>query len=133
MLIIFDLDDTLVHVGGHESSPKICPETEKVLAYLKSKNHVLAIASHNLEAKKIATEYHLDQYLDIILGECPPCYTKTPLIMKILDMTMFNKNDVVYFDDLYEMTSNTKRNGIRTKLVDYRYGVTMDDIISMYL
>jgi len=134
MLVIFDLDDTLIHEGFEDPFERLmCAEAEDILKYLKHKGHTLAIASHNLKAKELAKQYNIHFYFDIILGECPPCYTKMPLINKILGLTLMEKKDVVFFDDLVEMASDTKRNGIATKLVDYTKGVTMNDVIFMNL
>lgn len=140
-LIIFDLDDTLVHESPEDPAlRKACAETVSVLQYLKDRGHVLAIASHNLRAKEIAVKEGIDHYFqcgtnDLILAECPPCFTKMSLVRQILKATKINAKDAVFFDDLIEMISDVRRNipDIQVKLVDYRTGIRMQDLVEMQL
>ena len=134
MLVIFDLDDTLIHEGFEEPFKKmICAETMDVLKHLKERNHTLAVASHNLNAENLVKLYGMHEYFHMIVGECPPCYTKMPLINAIMKQTGKCITDVIYFDDLIEMTSDTARHNVKTKLVNYLTGITMKDIIEMGL
>ena len=129
MLIIFDLDDTLIHEGFEEFTERsfICQSTLKVLEYLK-RNHQLAIASHNLEAAALAKRAGILHYFDIIVGEDPPCNTKRPLIDLILERVGKEKTDIMMFDDYPAVVKDLEDYGIQCQLVDFRTGVTMEDV-----
>lgn len=134
-LVIFDLDDTLRHDGFDDCNCTLgyglhlCEEIESILKYLQEKGHVLAVASHNFEALSILTTLNVHSYFDIIVGECESADTKIPLVNKILKHTNMAKNDIIFFDDLREITDDLKRNGIIAKMINWRYGVRMKDIL----
>ena len=133
-LVIFDLDDTLRHDGFDCNCTigfglHLCEETEDILKYLQEKGHILAVASHNLDALGIVTKCNIHHYFDIILGECDDYGTKMPLVNKILHHTKMEKDDIIFFDDLREITDDLKKNGIKAKLINWVYGVRMKDVI----
>lgn len=132
-LVIFDLDDTLRHDGFDDNDKYmdgfLCKETIDILKYLKKNNHVVALASHNIDAVGIVTRFKIHQYFDILLGECDDASTKMPLVNKILEETGLEKKDIIFFDDLREITDDLKRNGIVAKQIDWCHGVTMKDIL----
>lgn len=132
-LVIFDLDDTLINTALYVVQPSLCGETMRVLDYVRAGNHAIAVASLNHEAELIVERLGIRHYFDIVLGECPPCYTKMPLINEIIQQTDKSIDDVVFFDDLVEMTSDAVRRGICTKLVNWETGITMQDVQSMGL
>ena len=127
-LIIFDLDDTLRHVGVESNSGYLCKETLTILQYLRKEGHILAVASHNLEASTIIKNFGIHHYFDIVIGECDSPATKMPLVNKILEHTKMDKKDIIFFDDLREITDDLKKNGIQTKLVNWAHGIRMEDI-----
>ena len=137
-LVIFDLDDTLRHDGFDCNCSigyglHLCEDVIPILKYLSEKNHVLAVASHNLDALKILTKCDIAHYFDIIVGECDDAATKMPLVNKILQHTKKTKGDIVFFDDLREIADDLQRNGVKVKLINWVYGVRMEDILEMEL
>ena len=133
-LVIFDLDDTLVHEGFEDYNESLlCNDVLNVLEDLKRNGHLLAIASHNEDAEIIAKKCGISQFFDIIVGYCPDTYSKLPLVEEILEFTKKSKDDIVFFDDLYENISELHRNGMKAKKVNWEIGITKRDILEMNL
>lgn len=137
MLIIFDLDDTLIHEGFEKWPAKdahICKGTKRVLNYCRNKDYIMAIASHNYEAEKLLKKYNLHLYFKVIVGRVPQFYNKLPLIKEIMEKCNVDDTSVVYyFDDLYEMVQEMKNNHISAKHVSWEKGITLQDVKSLGL
>ena len=139
-IVIFDLDDTLVHEGFEFEHSRILSkallfnEVEEILKYLTEKGHTLAIASHNEKAEFILKSCNIHHFFKVIVGYCPPSFEKMPLVEDVLKcVENMGKDDVVFFDDLYENVTELKRNGIQAKLVSWKHGVTFNDLYDMSL
>ena len=131
-LVIFDLDDTLVHEGFENYNEHLlCNDVLNVLEDLKRNGHLLAIASHNEDAENIAKKCGISHFFDIIVGS--DTYSKLPLVEEILEFTKKTKDDIVFFDDLYENINELHRNGIKAKKVNWKIGVTKGDILEINL
>ncbi len=133
-LVIFDLDDTLRHDGFDCRCTvgfglHLCEETLDILEYLRKKKYMLAIASHNLDATNVAEKLNICHFFNIIIGECESPATKMPLVNKILSHTGKDKKDIIFFDDLREITDDLKQNGIKATQINWMYGVRMQDIL----
>ncbi len=141
MILVFDLDDTLVHSEheweeGHPGC--VCKATLEVLDYCKQKNHILAMASFNHKAMTIAKRIGIYDYFDIILGEC--CCTKLPMIDEILEKLnaklgknywtdpVITKSDVIFFDDFKPNIFEMRAYGITSVHINEKTGVTMNDV-----
>ena len=124
-VIIFDLDDVLIHEGFEPYL--LCDDVIDVLTYLKNKNYKLAIASHNDDTIEILTKTNLLKYFDYIQGFDD--VSKTKHFKNIIDHFKINYNDCYLFDDLQANIDLAERLGIKCKLVNYITGVTMYDII----
>ena len=132
MLIIFDLDDTLIHEGFRQ--PRLCNDTIWILEFLKKNGHRLAIASHNTNAKIILKKCQIDHYFDIIVGECPTDLTKITLINKILEhCRVNNKEQVIFFDDIETHIHEISSFKIKSHLVNWINGITKTDIVNVGL
>jgi len=136
-IVIFDLDDTLVHEGFDElglGERLLFKEVKEVLEYLKEKGHTLAIASHNEKAEFILKSCNIHHFFKVIMGYCPPSFEKMPLVEDVLKCVgNVGRDDVVFFDDLSENVTELKRKGIRAKLVSWEHGVTLKDLREMSL
>lgn len=133
-LVIFDLDDTLCHEGtGVYKDKVLSKEAKVVLDYLQKEGHLLAVASHNTEAVRMVKELGISQFFFKIVGYRPKSYKKMPLVEEILKETNMSKDDVVFFDDLYENVSELKRKGIKARIVNWQTGVTKNDLLEMSL
>ena len=129
-LVIFDLDDTLIHEGFDEKKPRLCAETQNVLDYLLEKGYTLAIASHNRRALEILKKIQLHEHFSVICGYVPDCVTKNPHIDEILGALpgVFSRTSIVLFDDLQSNVSAAKEHGIEARLVNWKTGVTLADV-----
>lgn len=137
MILVFDLDDTLVH-SEHEFSlghpDYLCKATLEVLRYCKENDHVLAMASFNHRAMMIAKQIGIDMYFDVILGEFPRCGTKRPLIDEILEQLNAKtdpavvKSDVIFFDDCPTNIREMRAYGVKSVRINENTGVTLDDV-----
>lgn len=138
-IVIFDLDDTLVHEGFEDENgilgeSFLFKEVKDVLKYLKEEGHTMAVASHNEKAEIILKSCNIHHFFKVIVGYCPPSFGKTPLVEDILNrVDNMGKEDVVFFDDLYENVTELKSHGIQSKLVSWEHGVTREDLHEMSL
>lgn len=127
-VVVFDLDDTLIHEGFSESEPRLCAETPKVLEYLLQKGHKLSIASHNHRALKILETIHLHDHFAVVCGYVPKCVTKNPHIEEILTALKAQKDSIVLFDDLQSNITAAKQYGVSAHLVNWKTGITFKDV-----
>jgi HAD superfamily phosphatase (TIGR01681 family) len=128
-LIVFDLDDTLIHEGfalEKVGEGIICGETVKVLDYLKSKGYKMAIASHNHRAKYYLEYLKLIQYFDYIYGK--DGNDKLEHFNGILTESNIPYENWFFFDDLQINIDHAQKLGIKGKLVDWKNGITMSDL-----
>ena len=137
-LVIFDLDDTLVHEGFEDEKGfgenMLFKDVKGILQYLTEKGHVLAVASHNEKAESVLQTCNIHQYFKVIVGYCPRSFEKTPLVEDVLNrVESMGRDDVIFFDDLSENVAELKRKGIRAKLVSWVHGVTFKDLQEMGL
>jgi len=135
MLHIFDLDDTLIHEGFPPEERCICRETLEVLNYLKAQNHRLAVASHNNMTEQRLRANGILHYFDIVQGypPAPGTFTKRTHVEIILAFydNRFAPQDVVFYDDLYEVIHDLKTSHLgigRCKLVNWEVGIELSDI-----
>lgn len=137
-IVIFDLDDTLIHEGfedyAHLGEMLLFKEVKSVLEYLKEKGHTLAIASHNEQAEFLLKSCNIHHFFEVVVGYCPPSFEKMPLVEDVLKCVQhMETSDVVFFDDLYENVTELKRKGIRAKMVSWEHGITHQDLREMDL
>lgn len=125
---VFDLDNTLLlrkvdtcYKYKYESNLK------EFLENLKSKNHILAIASHNRSPRYYLKEMEIFELFDYIIGEYPR--EKSDMIVEILENVKGKKEDVVFFDDLNFNIEETKKNGIISIKVDPLKGLDFESIL----
>lgn len=135
---IFDFDDTLVHEGF---SPYIlCSEAEDVLRQAIKEGYILCIASFNIDVNRQLMESlfpkDIMDHFSLIYGLNN--ISKWEMVNDILQCIVLNNirvddfngfEDVVFFDDLQENIDGVDKMlyGVRTKLVDYMTGITMQD------
>jgi len=119
---VFDLDNTLLlwkvdkyYKYEYESNLK------EFLENLKCKNHILAIASHNMSPRYYLKKMDIYELFDYIIGEYPR--KKSDMIVEILKNVNKIKKDVIFFDDLDSNIIECKENGIKSIKVDFKKGV----------
>ena len=123
-VIIFDLDDVLIHEGFNPYI--VCNDTLKVLNYLKDKKYKLAIASHNNDTKEILEKTFLLDYFDYIQGF--DSLDKYEHLSNIKEYFGVNFDECCLFDDLESNILLAKKLNITGFLVNYIKGITMNDI-----
>lgn len=128
MLIIFDLDDCLIHEGFEVDKPILCDETLQVLTHLHDQGHTLTIGSCNDEADLILKNLGIDHFFKRVLGYIPECMSKNPHVRQLMEEFEADPTQVMLFDDLRSNCQLARQIGIRTCHVDWLKGVTMNDL-----
>jgi HAD superfamily phosphatase (TIGR01681 family) len=127
-IIIFDLDDTLIHEGF---TPAIlCDHVLEVLNFLSQQDIILCIASYNEDATKIIDELELSSYFDQIIGY--DCKSKTEQIQQVIEKNpTISPNQIHFFDDLM---INIQDCGdlVQCHLVNPTYGIRMQDVLPLF-
>lgn len=127
MLVIFDLDDTLIH-EGFEDVPGafLFPSTLEILRWLRARGHELAIASHNDDAHALLTKNGIEDFFDCVVGYQPRCGLKTPLLKAVLRhfQGRYGPSDCVYYDDVQVHVREATDLGIRGLVVPHLDGIT---------
>ena len=127
-VVVFDLDDTLIHQGFEEIHPILCLETENVINYLVQKGYAMAVASHNKSASTRLHAIKLHQHFAVVHGYVPECVTKNPHLQQIATTLQVPPSSVVLFDDLKSNIRAAKAIGVDAYLVNWKTGITMRDI-----
>ena len=124
---IFDLDNTLL-LWKVDKYYKYEYEYElkKFLENLKCKNHILAIASHNMTPRYYLKNMDIFQLFDYIIGEYPR--KKSDMIVEILENVKGKKEDVIFFDDLNSNIEDCEKNRIISIKVDPMKGLDFESI-----
>jgi HAD superfamily hydrolase (TIGR01509 family) len=119
-VVVFDLDFTLV-----DDEPRLFPNVRNIIEKLSLK-YKLAIASYNSKAKYILARYDLVKYFDIIVSL--QHFTKQIHFTTIKKHFNIEYSDMIFFDDDIKNIELAKTLGIKSTLVDYQTGVTLNDI-----
>jgi FMN phosphatase YigB (HAD superfamily) len=127
MLLIFGLDYTLTY-NDHEDHECLFPETVSILSYLVSKNHVLAIATHNSNVYSILEQNHIEHFFnpDLIIGFDD--ISKIPHLNMIMKIANESPNECFFFDDLLYHVNEAKKIGISSYSLDVTHGMKLKDI-----
>lgn len=136
MLVIFDLDDCLIHEGfEHVDGIFLFPETLQVLQYLKLREHDIAIASHNDDAIALLKKNKISQFFSFVIGFQPNTLTKIPHLTIILDhfKGLYDPEDCVYFDDLEQYVIESQSIGMNGRVVSHLDGVTLANLYKVGL
>ncbi len=125
-LVIFDLDDCLIHEGFDE--PIICDDTIEILKYLKNMDVKISLASHNYQGLEILKRIGLYEYFDPQL--CCAFFddTKKKHLASIISTSGIPHEDIIFFDDLDCNIIYGRSIGIQSIRVDYRKGITLEQI-----
>lgn len=125
---IFDFDETLVH-GGYEP-PIECVESLAVVKYLHKKGFIICLATLNEYAHELCEQTSFNNYVDSIVALDTDDY-KYYHFNKILDYYGCEPEDCIFFDDIIENIECARKLGIKAKKVNYKKGVTMNNVLSV--
>ncbi len=103
MLIVFDLDDTLIRYGKHITVPR---QTFHCLRDLKARGFIIACATYNVYGVLIAHECGLFKYIDFLQWDANTG-DRSIIITKILLQYPGEKN-FIYFDDRMDNLNQVK-------------------------
>jgi HAD superfamily phosphatase (TIGR01681 family) len=121
-LYIFDLDDTIYLRKVNKTSQYDYHKLiRKVLTSLKKEGKVLCMASHNLDPISYLEELGVYHLFDYIIGEYPR--KKDSMVLEILERTGYEKQDVIFFDDMDWNTEPVSKMGIDCYLIKSRLGI----------
>jgi putative hydrolase of the HAD superfamily len=129
-LVIFDLDHTLIDwVYG---APKLYPQTEYVVEYLKERNMKMVIATYNKEAVYILHKLGIISYFDFIAIEKTTNIMlvdyKESILKNLLEKYNISPNEAIFFDDQPCNIQTAQQLGIKTVLVNGE-GVNVKDVL----
>lgn len=123
-VVVFDLDDTLVHEGFHDEYPILCDDTLQVLDLLKGKNIKMAIATHNDNAEIMLKNSGIYDYFAVVQAYCD--YTdKRSHMRKISESLNVKLENMAFFDDLPENIEAVRRLGVLAIQVSHISGITL--------
>lgn len=120
-VIIFDLDDTLIHEGF--DIPVLCDETMNVLNYLKNKEYLLCIATLNENAHNICKHIGILNYFEYIYEK--DILSKSEHFYEIINYFNVSPCDIILYDDVYKHIEEANDIGIRGVLVNWETGITL--------
>jgi HAD superfamily phosphatase (TIGR01681 family) len=98
-LYIFDLDDTL-YLRCTTDYTILHKYIKEIIRKLHKAGKILCIASHNTSVEYCLKELDIHHLFTYIIGEYPR--NKGNMILEILEYTNINKDDAIFFDDLYK-------------------------------
>jgi FMN phosphatase YigB (HAD superfamily) len=127
-IAIFDFDDTLVHEGFEP--PIECDEALEVLQFFYKKKYIICIASLNEYAEELCKQTNLYPYIDTIFSLKTDDFKKSHL-KAILEYYECKPKDCIFFDDIKENIIQARKLGIKSKLVNYKKGVTMNNALTI--
>lgn len=116
-LVIFDLDETLVH---HKmDGVYMYKYVEPVLKYLKSNNIRITLASYNTIASSVLNNFKIKHYFELIETECwiYGCDYKEYMLKKIISTTRVDTDKILFIDDNQQMINTGEKLGIQTELI----------------
>ena len=130
-VVIFDLDDTLIHEGFSAENTPLCKDTLKVLDYLKHREYKLAIASHNDNSLLYLQSVKICHYFDFVSGEdhynnLKP--SKIANLSAVLDYFDVKSGNCYYFDDVEAHVLEAKELGMNAYSVDWMVGISYEQV-----
>ena len=130
-LVIFDLDDTLIHEGFSDNI--LCDDTEYVLKRLKELKIPIVLATHNHEAHRILAQIHIrnsksNMFFDTIFAYHDYTNKKSHLTKIIEQYSSISPSEMLFFDDLGKNIITATKLGITGHLVNYTTGITRKDL-----
>lgn len=120
-VIIFDLDDTLIHEGF--DNPILCNETMSVLNYLKNKEYLLCVATLNENAVSICEHIGILNYFEYIYKK--DTLSKSQHFYEIINYFNVSPCDIILYDDVYKHIEEANDIGIHGILVNWETGITL--------
>ena len=127
-IAIFDFDDTLIHEGF---DPVIeCAESYEVLRFLHSKKYIICLATLNEYASELSKQTSFYNYIDSFFEKNTDDF-KNSHLNAIMEYYNCNPDDCIFFDDIKENIQQARKLGIKSKLVNYKKGVTMNNVLTM--
>lgn len=124
-LAIFDLDDTLIIEG--RDPPHIHKQSYDVLEYYEKKGYTLCVATLNEYGHEICMETDLKNYIDSVVAKRTRD-DKLYHFSTLLKHYRCKPKDCVFFDDLKCNVECARSLGIKSALVYWKRGITMNDI-----
>ena len=134
-IVIFDLDDTLIHEGFDE--PILCDETLETLRWLQEQDALIAVATHNDDAMAIIKELKIDHFFTGgVAAYTDDSYklSHVNLLLRELNRSRFIEsqgktdsftfNDIIFVDDVDENVEKLRLHGVVAAIhVDWMRGI----------
>ncbi len=121
--VIFDLDDTLIH-EGFESAVK-CSDSLEVLELAKKKHYIICVATLNADAVNLCKQTDLYKYIDLIVAI--DIESKLRHFQIIKEHYNCESSQIIVFDDVAKHIFEAESIGIKSYLVNWVTGVTLDN------
>lgn len=138
MLLIFDLDDTLIVDNKLIFDKVMVQDLEKMLIKLKQNGHILAIASYNTHPKRILQNLQISKYFKIIIGrhcliESDIYDCKKIMVKHIMDKLKMENRETIFFDDQLVNIKTIEKMNIETCKIDEQIGLTWGNLYKFNL
>lgn len=116
-LVIFDLDDTLIHEGF--DPPILCDDTMQVLDYVRQLGLLVVLATLNAEGATILSRLGIEHYFDFMVTHDDPEdpnngrkeFHLNAIFQKYVDI---HPKEMLWVDDLPQPLETAAESGVRT-------------------
>lgn len=127
-LHIFDYDFTLYLDYSCENREIYKQYVIDKIKLLKSRGHLIAMASHNASAKTYIYEKYNEIYNCFDMFICQYPRDKDTMVSEILERLNCKPEQAIFYDDVKSNTDLVERLGVTSYLVNYRRGIVFEEI-----